>query len=81
VAFLSMAPEDRPVTKLLQQWSAGSKEALDQLMPLVYDQLRKLASRCLVAERPGHRLWGAMQSLSSISSRTVFRCGRLRECP
>ena len=51
-----MAPEERPVTKLLQQWSAGSKEALDQLMPLVYDQLRKLASRCLASERPGHTL-------------------------
>ncbi|HTX37817.1 MAG TPA: sigma-70 family RNA polymerase sigma factor [Bryobacteraceae bacterium] len=51
-----MAPEERPVTKLLQQWSGGSKEALDQLMPLVYDQLRKLASRCLASERPGHTL-------------------------
>jgi RNA polymerase sigma factor (TIGR02999 family) len=51
-----MAPEERPVTKLLRQWSAGSKEALDELMPLVYDQLRKLASRSLAAERPGHTL-------------------------
>jgi len=44
------------VTKLLRQWSAGNKEALDELMPLVYDQLRKLASRCLASERPGHTL-------------------------
>jgi RNA polymerase sigma-70 factor, ECF subfamily len=51
-----MAPEERPVTKLLHEWSAGNKEALDQLMPLVYDQLRKLASRCLASERPGHTL-------------------------
>jgi RNA polymerase sigma-70 factor, ECF subfamily len=51
-----MAPENRPVTKLLRLWSAGDKEALDQLMPLVYDQLRKLASRCLASERPGHTL-------------------------
>jgi len=51
-----MAPEERPVTKLLQQWNAGSKEALDQLMPLVYDQLRRLAARCLAGERPGHTL-------------------------
>jgi len=44
------------VTKLLRQWSAGSKEALNELMPLVYDQLRRLASRCLASERPGHTL-------------------------
>ena len=51
-----MASEASAVTQLLRQWNAGSKEALDQLMPLVYDQLRKLASRCLAAERPGHTL-------------------------
>jgi RNA polymerase sigma factor (TIGR02999 family) len=51
-----MAPEQQQVTKLLREWGAGSKEALDQLMPLVYDQLRKLASRCLASERPGHTL-------------------------
>lgn len=44
------------MTKLLRQWSAGSKEALNELMPLVYDQLRRLASRCLASERPGHTL-------------------------
>ena len=51
-----MAPENLPVTKLLRQWSAGSREALDQLMPLVYDQLHRLASRCLASERPRHTL-------------------------
>lgn len=51
-----MAPEQQQVTKLLREWSAGNKEALDQLMPLVYDQLRKLAARSLAAERPGHTL-------------------------
>jgi RNA polymerase sigma factor (TIGR02999 family) len=51
-----MAPEQQQVTKLLREWGAGSKEALDRLMPLVYDQLRKLASRCLASERPGHTL-------------------------
>jgi RNA polymerase sigma factor (TIGR02999 family) len=44
------------VTQLLQQWSNGNKQALDELMPVVYDQLRKLASNCLRAERPDHTL-------------------------
>ncbi len=51
-----MAPEQQQVTKLLREWGAGDKEALDRLIPLVYDQLRKLASRCLASERPGHTL-------------------------
>ena len=31
-------------------------EALDQLMPIVYNELRRLAARCLQSERPGHTL-------------------------
>jgi RNA polymerase sigma factor (TIGR02999 family) len=50
-----MVPEQQ-VTRLLREWGGGSKEALDQLMPLVYNQLRKLASRCLAAEGPHHTL-------------------------
>lgn len=50
-------PVDRPaVTQLLRQWSSGDKAALDELMPVVYEQLHKLASRCLRAERPDHTL-------------------------
>ena len=44
------------VTQLLRAWGGGDKRALDQLMPLVYDQLRKLAGRCLAAEAPEHTL-------------------------
>ncbi|HTS38084.1 MAG TPA: sigma-70 family RNA polymerase sigma factor [Candidatus Solibacter sp.] len=44
------------VTRLLQQWSSGNKQALDELMPVVYDQLRRLASKCLRSERPDHTL-------------------------
>lgn len=44
------------VTILLQQWSEGNQEALDQLMPVVYGQLRKLAAYSLRGERPGHTL-------------------------
>lgn len=51
-----MAPDRQLVTQLLQQWGSGNKEALDELMPVVYDQLWKLASNCLRSERPGHTL-------------------------
>lgn len=51
-----MAADDQQVTRLLKEWGGGNKQALDQLMPLVYDQLRTLASRCLSAERPEHTL-------------------------
>ena len=50
------SPDRQAVTQLLQQWSGGNKQALDELMPLVYDQLRRLASNCLRAERPDHTL-------------------------
>lgn len=51
-----MPADDQQVTRLLKEWGGGNKDALDQLMPLVYDQLRTLAARCLSAERPEHTL-------------------------
>jgi len=51
-----MRPDSQLVTLLLHQWKNGNEEALDQLMPLVYDELRRLAGRCLSAERPEHTL-------------------------
>jgi RNA polymerase sigma factor (TIGR02999 family) len=53
---MDVSPDRQLVTQLLRQWSSGNKEALDQLMPVVYDQLRKLAANCLRAERPDHTL-------------------------
>lgn len=53
---MDLSPDRQAVTQLLHQWSSGNKQALDQLMPFVYDQLRKLASNCLRAERPDHTL-------------------------
>lgn len=44
------------VTRLLRAWSRGSKEALDDLMPLVYEELKKLARNYLRSERPDHTL-------------------------
>jgi len=44
------------VTQLLLGWSSGDKEALDKLVPLVYDELRRQAARYLRRERVGHTL-------------------------
>ena len=53
---MSAESEAESVTSYLRALSGGSKEALDQLMPLVYDQLHRLAAKCLRAERPNHTL-------------------------
>jgi RNA polymerase sigma factor (TIGR02999 family) len=47
---------DRPITRLLQEWQDGNAQALERLIPLVYDELRALASRHLAGERSHHTL-------------------------
>ncbi len=51
-------PESTPqnVTQLLQDWSRGNNEALASLMPLVYQELRRLARSYMRRERTGHTL-------------------------
>jgi len=44
------------VTQLLLAWSDGDNSALEKLIPLVYDELRRLARRYMVRERSGHTL-------------------------
>ena len=44
------------LTRLLLDWSKGDRAALDQLMPVVYDELRKIARSYLRGERPTHTL-------------------------
>ena len=51
-----MTPPSHEVTKLLKDWSAGDQSALDKLMPLVYDELRRLAHQHMRREKPGHTL-------------------------
>lgn len=46
----------RDVTQLLSAWSEGDQDALDQLTPIVYNELRRLARRMMAGERPGHTL-------------------------
>lgn len=49
-------PTQQEVTELLLAWHSGDKTALDQLVPLVYDQLHAAAHRYLNRERAGHVL-------------------------
>lgn len=49
-------PERHEITGLLVAWGGGDKSALERLMPLVYDELRRLAHRYMSRERPGHTL-------------------------
>lgn len=47
---------DHDVTRLLDAWSAGDSGALDEVMPLVIDDLRRLARSFMARQRPGHTL-------------------------
>ena len=51
---MSSPPSD--VTGLLRQWGDGDREALDRLVPLVYEQLRRVAHQRLRRERPDQPL-------------------------
>ena len=44
------------LTELLREWREGDKAALDRLMPIVYDELRRIAHRYVQHERDGHTL-------------------------
>ena len=44
------------VTRLLHRVRAGERSALDELMPLVYAELRRIARTFMVRQRPGHTL-------------------------
>jgi RNA polymerase sigma factor (TIGR02999 family) len=51
-----MKPLPGEVTSLLNRVAAGDQEAAAELVPLVYEELRRLAACCLQRERPGHTL-------------------------
>lgn len=44
------------LTEMLLEWSEGDKAALNRLMPLVYDEIRRIAHRYVQRERDGHTL-------------------------
>ena len=49
-------PAQGEVTRLLLAWNQGDQSAIERLMPLVYDELRRLAERHFRRERVGHTL-------------------------
>ena len=51
-----LPPAPNEVTQLLRAWSDGQHEALQRLMPLVYDELHRLARHYMSRERSGHIL-------------------------
>ena len=51
-----MASESPTITQLLVEWSHGNQQALEQLTPMVYDELRRMARTYLHNERSDHTL-------------------------
>ena len=62
-----MEPRQRPdlgdLTGLLRTWNEGDEAAFEQVMPLVYDELHRIALRCLAGERSG----GSMQATALVN--------------
>ena len=53
---LKEAAAPHEITKLLKDWSGGDSTALDRIIPLVYDELHRLAHQHMRRERAGHLL-------------------------
>lgn len=53
---MTQRPRQHEITELLAEWREGNQSALDELYPLVYDELHRLARRYMSRERKGHTL-------------------------
>src|SRR5262245_29370976 len=53
---MSVPTSSHSVTRLLLSWRKGDPAALDKLVPLVYQKLRRLARRYMAGQKPGHTL-------------------------
>ena len=51
-----MPNDSEHVTRLLIDWGEGNQQSLEELLPLIYNELRHLAHNFLYRERPGHTL-------------------------
>jgi RNA polymerase sigma factor (TIGR02999 family) len=56
VGFGLLDTFSKPLTELLVNWEKGDKDALNAILPFVYDELRRIAHRCLQRERPNHTI-------------------------
>jgi RNA polymerase sigma factor (TIGR02999 family) len=50
------APSVHEITRLLQAWGGGDEQALEELTPLVYRELHRVAKHYMAREKPGHTL-------------------------
>jgi RNA polymerase sigma factor (TIGR02999 family) len=50
------APSPKEIAQLLDEWSNGDRAALDKLIPLVYQELHRIAGKYMKRERAGHTL-------------------------
>jgi len=53
---VTQPPRQHEITELLAEWRDGNQSALDELYPLVYNELHRLARRYMSRERRGHTL-------------------------
>jgi RNA polymerase sigma factor (TIGR02999 family) len=53
---MAQGSRETAVTELLQRWSSGDREAAEEVLPLVYDELRRIAAGQLRQERSEHTL-------------------------
>jgi RNA polymerase sigma factor (TIGR02999 family) len=53
---VTQPPRQHEITELLAEWRDGNQSALDELYPLVYNELHRLARRYMSRERKGHTL-------------------------
>jgi RNA polymerase sigma factor (TIGR02999 family) len=62
----------RQVSELLRRWNAGEATAREKLIPLIYEELRRIARRCLVNQRGDHTL----QSIDLVNEAYLRLVGR-----
>lgn len=73
-AVTDKGAQTHELTQLLIDWSNGDRAALDKLVPLIDEQLRRLAHRYMRQERAGHTLQTtASRTNEAICSRLLYR--------